>query len=312
MKPISSVAVKMAPRSLLLGLPLMLCLSSARGACLHWEERLGKPDQSLSYGGHLGDHPIRMMLHLDRATGRFDGAYGYYGQPGVLKLIGYMRADGIGADLEELDAQGQVAGYFSLAFFWPHSYPYSGSGWGSDWGFYKEHIRNQPSGCSALTGVWQPEPWDGKPPGQLVMLSSGPAIDPVSNTARLENEATAYQFVQAFLHNDRKKVVALLHYPFHAILDATRKESGGSKTWETPVSVLRNYDDIVSSIRVFVTNDQVKALAVPHFLITDKSGVTSFMNGSVYLYGGKITWICAGKCPVMPDIELMGKSKGQH
>lgn len=297
MNPIP-IAAKMVARSLLLGLPLMLCLSSARGACLHWAEQLGKPDESVSYGGYLGSHPIRMMLHLDVATGRFDGAYGYYDRPGVLKLVGCMRADGIGADLEELNAQGRVTGVFSLAFFWPHVYPYSGSGWGNHLDFYEKHIRNQPSGCSALTGVWQTEPWDKKPPGQLVILASGPTIDPANNRARLENEATAYKFVQALQHNDRKKVASLLHYPLH---------SGFNKTWETPASVLKNYDKIMSFIKVFVTNDQVKSLAVPHFLITSNSGVTGFMNGSVYLYDGKITWICAGRCPVMSDSELMGQ-----
>ena len=279
---------------------LMVFVSSARGACLHWEQYVDRPDESATYAGTLGDKSIRMMLHLKTGTGYFEGAYGYSDQPGVLALSGYMLPDGTGADLEERNERGQVTGHLSLAFFKPHLEPQSS--WASNWGFYKKHIWNSPPKCTSLTGAWQPEPWDGKP-GQLVVLSeAGPDIDPANNEARLKNEATAYQFLQAVLHDDRKKVVSLLYYPFHSY-DNSRKGQD-TKTWTTPENVLQNYGKILKLTKY-------QRSAVPHILFTN-SGVTDFMNRSVYLYNGKITWICAGACPVMPLKALIGNFTGQQ
>ena len=279
---------------------VLLIVSSARGACLHWDKYVDRPDESATYDGSLGEQRIRMMLHLDMATGHFEGDYGYGDQPGVRTLSGYMLPAGAGVDLEERNEHGQVSGHLSLAFFEPHVAPQVD--WGDDWGFYQKHIRNSPSKCFYLTGVWQPEPWEGKP-GQLITLhEAGPDIDPAENKARLKNEATAYQFRQALLHDDRKRVVSLFHYPFHSFDNSRNGQV--TKTWMTPKSVLHNYDQIIKLTKY-------QRSAVPHILFTS-AGVTDFMNRSVYLYEGKITWICAGACPTMPLNAVIGNFAGKY
>lgn len=274
---------------------LLLFASYARGACLHWEKVVDRPGDSTVYAGALGDHQIRMMLHLNVTTGLVDGTYGYSDERGVLMLTGYMRPAGDGADFVERNEEGRVTGNLSVAFFQPRS------NWGGSWEFFKSGMKQSPSECSFLTGIWQPEPWDGNP-GQLVSLQYVGSIDPSNNAARLKNEATAYEFMQAVLHGDKKKIVSLLHYPFHSY-DNSRKGQR-TKTWTTPESVLKNYGKLIKL-------NKYQRRAVPHMLFTS-SGMTEFMNRSVYIYDGKITWICDGACPVMPLNALIGNFTGQQ
>lgn len=123
-------------------------------------------------------------------------------------------------------------------------------------------------------------------------------MDPKERQARLQNEATAYAFMQAVIHDDRKKVVSLFHCPFYSYDQAPGRQ--GVRTWKTPQDVLKHYPSIVQLEPRFVRP------LVPHMLFT-QDGLSGFMNGSMSIYKGKITWLCAGRCPAMSWHEAAGK-----
>lgn len=277
---------------LLFALLLMGWLPSASAACLHWGAiaPLHNPKDSLIFAGTLGQRYIRMRLHLDPATGRLDGAYGYNNEPGTLTLVGYMLKDGSGVNLIELDKRGKMTGFFNLSFSPPTSFLGAGDPRKDDRAAFEKQWNDDYGECWALTGVWGTSSRPGTSAKAVVVQQAG-TLDPKERKAQLANEATAYAFMQAFMHNDRKKVVSLLHYPLHSYDQAPGR--GGVRTWETPESVLNNYAEIMQ-----FENEYLRRW-VPHMLGA-YDGLTDFMNGSMEIYNGKITWICAGSCPVMP------------
>lgn len=271
---------------------LALCMPSAMAACLQWGKLgpLQNTSESLIYIGTLGNRNIRMRLHLDSATGRMDGAYGYNNEPGTLKLVGYMLKDHSGVELVELDSKGNRTGFFDLSFMPPSSF--LGSGDPATEGheaFEKQWNSDEYGECESMLGVWMTSSRPGTS-AKAVVLQGGIAFDPTKErSVRMQNEATAYAFMQAVIHNDRKKVVSLLQYPFHSYDQAPGHQ--GDRTWKTPEDVLRNYAEIVQFEPKFVRN------WVPHFLVTNRGA--SGLGDTVVLHDGKITWICAGECPTL-------------
>ena len=262
-----------------------LSVSSAKGACLDWSRNVGRPDHSLVYAGKLGNHPIRMMLHLDVATGHFEGAYGYNDQPGTLALSGSMRPGGVGADLDERDAQGRVTGHFSLGFL---------------------HLRRPEDSrtydkysdkCDTLTGGWQSS--SGKETRDVAVRVDG-EIDPAQDKERQMNDITAYKLRKAMLDKNKQSFASLLRYPFYTngfyrtggVIHLTRE------VWNYPENIIKNYDKMINYQRMEPFSYEQVRDAVPHFL-TPAGSV--FMNGSVFIEHGKVTRICAGSCPVDPN-----------
>ena len=284
----------------LVALPLALLAPSTEAACLHWgqEAPLQNPSESIVYSGTLGNRYVRMRLHLDPATGRVEGAYGYNDDPGTLKLVGYMLKDHSGVNLVELDKNGKRTGFFDLSFMPPTSFLGNGDPETEERAaFEKQWNTDDYEDCGSLIGVWMTSSRPGTT-AKAVVLNEGWALDPKDQKARLQNEATAYAFMQAVIHNDHKKVVSLLHYPFHSYDQAPGRE--GVRTWKTPASVLKNYAEIVQLEPQFVHP------LVPHMLFTH-NGLTGFMNGSMSIYKGKVTWVCAGACPTMSWGEAAGR-----
>lgn len=254
---------------------LMLCTSCAEAACSNWLSLAANPEYRLIYSGKVGDHPIRMMLHLNTAKGRFDGAYGYNNQRDILALSGVMLPNSEGVDLDEHSEKGVVTGHFHLKFF--HARP----AWESEENYKKE---NKDS-CSFLTGEWKStvgnKTFD-------VTLQQGGVSAPSDDNWRIENEITAYKLRKAMLEGDRKTFASLLQYPFHSESDHQI-----SNIWNDAEDVIKNYRSIVH-----FTVKQIQE-SVPHVLQT--SGARSqFMNRSIYLEHGKVIQICAEACPVMP------------
>lgn len=286
----------------LVALPLALLAPSTEAACLHWgqEAPLQNPSESITYYGTLGNRYVRMRLHLDPATGRLDGAYGYNDEPGTLKLVGYMLKDHSGVELVELDKKDNRTGFFDLSFMPPTSF--LGSGDPVTEGrapFEKQWNTDEYDDCGSLVGVWMTSSRPGTS-AKAVVLRSGQAFDPNKDRqARLQNEATAYAFMQAVIHNDRQKVVSLFHYPFHSYDQAPGRQ--GVRTWKTPEDVLKHYTEIVQLEPQFVRP------LVPHMLFT-QDGLSGFMNGSMSIYEGKIRWLCAGSCPIMSWGEAAGRA----
>jgi len=256
-------------------------VSSARGACLNWVQTVGNSHSRLTYVGMLGNHPIRMMLHLDVATGHFDGAYGYNDQPGMLALTGSMRSGGVEVDLDERDKQGLVTGHFSLRFFEPRAA-------GEDPAIYKKY----PTKCSALTGSWRSS---SKNEMRDVGLHADGMTDPADDQERELNEATAYKLRQAMLNNNKHAFASLLKYPFYT--NGFYRTGGAlhlvNKTYRSPEEVINYYDGIIHFSYKEIRD------AVPHVLDTYPGG-SNFMSRSVDLTDGRVTRICAGACPIDP------------
>jgi len=268
----------------LVALPLAFLAPSAEAACLHWGKLapLQNPSESIVYSGTLGNSHVRMRLHLDPATGRVEGAYGYNDEPGTLKLVGYILKDHSGVNLVELNKNGKRTGFFDLSFMPPTSFHGSGDPQTEERAaFEKQWNDDDYAECESLLGVWMTSSRPGTS-AKAVMLQGERAIDPKERQARLQNEATAYAFMQAAILGDRKKMVSLFHYPFHS----------NDRTWDTPEDVLNHYASIEQLEPLFVRP------LVPHMLFT-QDGLTEFMNGSMFIYMGKITWLCDGRCPVM-------------
>ena len=254
---------------------ISLCTPDAKGACLDWSRSVGRPDHSAVYTGMLGEHPVRIMLHLDVATGHFDGAYGYNDQPVVLILTGDMLPEGVGAELDERDPQGHLTGHFTLRFFRPRPA-------GEDLAAYDKEDRNT---CEYLTGSWRS--LSGNKKRKVALFPDG-EIDPVYDEEREMNEVTAYKLRRAMLDSNRKSFASLLRYPF-------TKNSGRwvVGVWNNPEEVVKNYNKIIP-----FSKKQIKD-AVPHILQTSQD-TSQFMNGSVFITHGKVTLICGGRCPVLP------------
>lgn len=285
----------------LIALSLAVLAPSTEAACLHWGKSapLQNPSESIVYYGTLGNRSVRMRLHLDPATGRVEGAYGYNDEPGTLKLVGYMLKDHSGVNLVELDKNSKRTGFFDLSFIPPTSF--LGSGDPRREGraaFEKQWNGDRYAECESLLGVWMTSSRPGTS-AKAVMLRGERSIDPKERHARLQNEATAYAFMQAVIHGDRMKVVSLFHYPFHSYGFAPGRQ--GVRTWKTPEDILKHYASVVQLEPRFVLP------LVPHMLFT-QDGLTGFMNGSVSIYKGKITWLCAGRCPVMSWYEATGNA----
>lgn len=262
-----------------LTLLLLLSVTPASAACLNWSWLASNPSYRLVYEGTLGDHPIRMMLHLDSSTGRFDGAYGYSDQPEMLSLIGSMQPKSAGTDLDERDEKDQVTGHFTLSFFHPHP------AWESQENYEKENKDT----CSFLTGSWQSS--SGNKSFKVVLEEVGDTV--LENDSEREmNEGAAYKLRKAMLENDRNTFASLLQYPFHSESDRQK-----ISVWKSPEDVIKNYDNIVP-----FSHKQIRA-SVPHALQTSATG-SQFMNRSIYLAHGKVTRICAEACPVIPQRVL--------
>jgi GH24 family phage-related lysozyme (muramidase) len=267
----------------------ILCVPSARGACLDWSHIVGNgnSDNRLIYFGTVGDHPIQMMLHLDVVTGHFDGAYGYNDQPGMLSLSGNMQPGGVGVDLDERDAQGHVTGHFSLGFF------HNRRSW-EDPRTYDKYSNK----CEALTGSWRST--SGNKTQDVALLGNGEIV-PAYDREREMNEITAYKLRRAMLDKNRQAFASLLSYPFYT--NGFNRYGGvlhlNEKTWNNPEDVMNNYDKIINYDKMEPFSYKEIIEAVPHALQTSVDG-SQFMNGSVYLTHGKVTRICSGRCPVIP------------
>ncbi|HET7332586.1 hypothetical protein [Dyella sp.] len=254
---------------------LMLGTSCAEAACSNWLSLAANPDYRLIYTGKVGDRPIRMMLHLNTAGGRLDGAYGYNNQSNMLTLAGIMLPNYEDIDLDEHDEKGVVTGHFHLKFF--HARP----AWESEESYEKE---NKDS-CSFLTGEWRSTA--GNKTFDVTLQQVGVSA-PADDNWRNENEITAYKLRKAMLEEDRKTFASLLHYPFQS-----EGDHHISNIWNNAEDVIKNYRSIVH-----FTAKQIQE-SVPHALQT--SGTRSqFINRSVYLERGKVIQICAEACPVMP------------
>jgi hypothetical protein len=250
---------------------MMLAVAQpARGACLNWARYVGAPTHSLQYAGTLGDHPIRMMLHLDAATSRLIGAYGYNDQPGILQLTGDLRSGGEGVDLVEHDQQGRDTGRFDLQIFRQRRFG---------------EMRNPLPGCDNLVGKWQPAK-GGKPLNVTLYLAG--ESNPVYDQARERNEIAAYKLRQAMLDQNPAAFASLLQYPFYS-----EHGHGVVSVWNSQQDVIDNYKQIV-----FFPDKAVRDV-VPHILAGGGTR-SEFMNGSVYIDHGKVTRICEEACPVIP------------
>ena len=250
---------------------LFIIAHKANAACMNWSTSMGRADQSLIFHGTIGGHPVRMMLHYDNATNSFDGAYGYSNQPGVLRLSGHMRRGNTGVYLTGQDGSGRITGYFHMRFMRPRE-PWESA---ADYASTMEQL-----GCSFLTGTWT------SPSGKKVESVSLPqdgVIDPSFDRERAVNEVVAYKLRLAMLNGDTKLFASLLNYPFYS-------ENGMQvpTEWKTPQDVINNYDKIMT-----FSSDTVRN-AVPHVLETAVK--TVFMNGSIFIKGGKVTRICDEAC----------------
>lgn len=254
---------------------LLLHVTPASAACLNWSWLASNPSYRLVYEGTLGDHPIRMMLHLNSSTGRFDGAYGYNDQPKMLSLTGSMQLKSTEIYLDEREEKDQVTGHFILSFFHPRP----------TWESQENYEKKNKDTCEFLTGSWQSSDGNARMP---VSLRANGEISPEDDLNRAKNEATAYKLRRAMLNKDRNAFASLLHYPFHS-----QDDHYHNWVWSNPEEVIRNYDKII-----FFWQRQIES-SVPHIL--QSAGPESiFMDRSIYLRSGKVTWICAGACPVVP------------
>ena len=243
---------------------------SARGACLNWAHYVGAPSHNLLYAGTLGDHPIRMTLHLDSETNHFAGAYGYNDQPDTLQLTGDLRPGGEGVDLVEHDQQGHETGRFDLQIFRPRRFG---------------EVRDPLPGCDNLAGTWQPMK-GGK--SLKVALDLDGDWDPKDNQAQQLNDGTAYKLRRAMLNKDSAAFASLLRYPFYS-----ERGLGVVSVWNGPHDVVDHYNDIV------LFPEKAIREAVPHFL-AGGGAKSIFMNRSVYIVHGEVTRICEAACPVVP------------
>lgn len=262
------------------GLAFMVAPCLATAACVgaDWSREVGRPEHGAIYVGSLGNRPIRMMLHLDVATGRFDGVYGYSDQLGQLSLTGVARPAGTGAELGERNEQGQITGHFSLDFVRPRQ-PWESTA------FYEEHKRKFPSTCDSPLGTWRPPQGD---KALTVVLHRNGEFDLAHDGEEKLDDLAAFKLRKAMLENNRPAFALLLQYPFHSIADRR------SKVWNTPEEVIEHYQEIVR-----FQPSEIRS-AVPHALGAGRTGA-DFMNGSIYLSQGKITMICDERCPIVAD-----------
>lgn len=256
---------------MLIILVCMSCCNGARGACLDWSQHVGSPEHRVIFVGTVDNRPVRMMLHLDQKTDRFDGAFGYNDQAQMSILSGRMQPDKAGANFDARDSEGRVIGEFILKF-----HPLN-----------EAHRHDQPQnyGCDSLSGTWLKSA--GSHP-VLVALHDDGEIIPEDDKARAINEITAYRLRDAMLHNDREAFMRLLSFPF-----VSETQMQVPSTWGTPQAVIRNYDRIVT-----FSNKEIER-AVPHVLET-AAGRSLFMNNSIEIEAGKVTRICEATCSVAP------------
>lgn len=269
--------------ALLIGsIALSLIPKNAAATCLNadWSHGIGRPDHGAIYFGTIGTHAVRMMLHLDAATGRLDGVYGYNDQPEELTLTGNLRADGTGADLNEHDTQGRVTGHFSLNFI-EHREPWE------DPIQYKRSRGKFLQKCDAPLGTWWVAP--GSAPLKVVLHRNGEWTPAYDGEEQLD-EVAAFKLRKAMLEGNRRAFASLLKYPFY-----TTNERGSVTTWSNREEVIKHYDDIVPMWPDALRN------AVPHVLESGPTGAI-FMGGSIYLSHGKVTMMCDGRCPVVANL----------